>query len=43
MLWWGMLITILIAMVDYRLHWLAIVMMLGIIADMIQEAVHERD
>lgn len=41
MLWWGMLITLLISLVDYRLHWLAIVMMLGIIADMIQEAVNK--
>lgn len=41
MIWWGMLITLLIALVDYRLHWVAIVMMLGIIADMIQEAVNK--
>jgi hypothetical protein len=30
-------------MVDYRLHWLAGLITAALIADLIQEALHERD
>lgn len=40
MLYWVMVICALACMVDYRLHWLAGLIMAALIADLIKEALH---
>ena len=43
MLYWVMVVCALACMVDYRLHWLAGLITAALIADLLQEAMHERN